>query len=830
MTSSGDLQDLLMCIPSLFSGITRTTHSQLDILDHVKFKKLEGLKDVESVFVLVLQTALMATVPSYSNHDVDLCLQKFGEGIEPSPLLISQEVADASPFPIETIVNDKRFQISIQLLKYKLDDEKGWQSNVECRDDNVISWISSILEPTISASIRHLTKTSAIPETVLFDLLLRKPSNELEYMSLFEIYCKWSEGVNLKDQEKLYYLKQFENFSGETYKNRNLIIPPAFANLFDYALRYKLETLPRLVQSFLDENNTKSPQILDQVSELIWKLCYDHSGKNTSRPSRFYKISQSRIIKVINRLISENENFDINVTTLLGVSNLTFYTDFRKSFTLFKEAKKRFDRWQLESFDIDGFEKIVSTVGGDIFPKSGTWSFEEVRIIRKDYNIKFLCNSILLLAVNSKNRNLVYREFFNVLKNSDAELLCQYPELWNFVLIKLNHHSMLNDVTCKELFELYLQKYDGHIRNHVALDLILNNIDHPKLFFDIIRKLDFREFDDLNLSRCISKLYKMAKIIGESDEGDVSLRSHEDPLTYPLGTDYDSSFYQLIDHYTDVVKPSKSKKKRVCDNYRLEKFDIMGFKTPIDLARYLYDSAKFKSSKLNSSYLLGESIVTPADTYERYMKMDACTKLTPVTISSLFVSVLRLREMSSYSSTKWISPVEERVAKHQIMSKMAKGEEDDNDEIELSSKPIDVALREFDRHVSRSYGDFVNGKVYPDDNLLAVYLKSVSEFRKMSRIYEFLDKMVDIRYPMKLLVFRLYLGIIPEADKQELLNCLNGYHKRFETLRKCRSEYELKMVKKNLEPITARGRFKDFVSKFEFTWDVIRNWEWPGKF
>ncbi|VEU24369.1 DEKNAAC105581 [Brettanomyces naardenensis] len=822
---SGDLQDFLMYIPFLLAK--PEIGEQLSrLVGNLKFKKLEGLRDVESVLVLVLQTIIMAVEPSYKNELVDECLDKFGEGIEPASLMISRETLQASPFPpemINLILQDRKFLLAIQLLKYKLSEENGWSANTECRDDNVASWIGSLFEPTIPQSARHLSKSESIPGIVVYDLLLRQPANELEYMTLFEIYCKWSEGVNLKDQERLYHLKQLENFEQETYKNRDLVIPPAFSNLFSYALRYKVETLPKLVQTFLDRNNTKSPQILEQISELIWQLSYDHSGKNTARPSRVYKMSQSKIIKVINRLISENDNFDIDVTTLLGVSNLTFYTNFRKSFTLFKEAKKRFDRWQLESFDIDGFEKIVATnSNGGIFPNSGTQSVEEARITRKDYNIKFLCNSILLLAVNSKNRDFVYRDFLNLLKRADIQLLECYPELWDFIMIKLNYHSMLNDSTCKELFSLYLEKYDGHPKNHAALDLIINNTNDPRLLLDIIQKLDFSEFDDLNLSRYISKLYKLAKMMSENQDSSSGKEFHLDKLS----EEESGSFYSLIDHYAEVVKPSKAGKKDTLVRNLPEKFDALGFDNPIDLARHLYTSSPFKSSRLNSSYLLGESILTPAKTYDRYMRMNIFTKITPITISSLFVSALRLKEMALYDNTKWISGLEHPVGTD--LKTEAEGESDEK--VGFSAEPVDVALREFDEHVSKSYGDLTNGRIYPDDNLLVVYLTAIGEFRKKDRIYGFLDKMVDLRYPVKMGMFKLYESLLPAIDRSELVDCLNDYHKQFEMLRKCRSEYELKMVKKKLEPVAASGRFADFVSRFEFTWDIIRNWEWPGKF
>lgn len=810
--SSGDLEDFLMCIPSLLSNDLATAGE--DHTSNIKFKKFDGLKDIESAFVLVLQTITSVLNPSYHSKYVDECLNAFGKNLKPYPLMVSQEIQNALPFSLtifQKISKDSNVLIAIQLLKFKLNQEKGWSLGNECRDDNVISWISSLFESTITDAISHLSRTTNIPDIIVFDLLLRKPMNELEYVSLYEIYCKWSREINLKDQEKLYYLKQFDSLARDTFVNRSLIIPPAFANLFNYAVRSKIETLPKLIGLFLDENNTKSSQILQQISEFIWQLSYDHTGNGNLAPSRFYKIAQSKLIRVVNSFTTNDKNFDIDVTTLLGVSNLTFYTSFKKSFTLFKEAKKRFDRWQLESFDIDDFEKVVTAGQADPFQTQRSKSIENVQAVRVDYNIKFLCNSILLLDVNQQNRSFVYKNFTNILKRADIKLLERYPELWEFIMIKLNYHSMLDDFNCADMFQIYLEKFDGHVKDHFVLDQLISHTNSLSLLSNIYEKLEISGFDDLNMSRYISKLYKMAKLTDKVNyiRANTSLGFTDSDLN----TQLEGTFYPLIDHYEEVVKPTKELKK-FTDRYDPAKFVTKKFKTPLELARYLYASAPFKSSKLNSSYLLGESLQDPAVTYNIYMGMNLYTKITTITISSLFIAALKLQKLGK--EIEWISPV------------VQTGEKNEKP-VEISTKPSDVAFREFDQHVCSSYGDFVTGKVYPNDNLLVLYLNASDRFDQKSRIFHFLDRMVDLRYPLKVGLFNVYLKILPRADREELLDCLNEYNRRFNALRQCNSEYELNMMKKKMDPVVARGRFVEFVSKFQFNWSVIRNWEWPGK-
>lgn len=796
ITHLGDLQEFLLCVPYVFGF----KHKVKKLAKPVKFKKLSGLQDAEAVFTLVLQTILMSLDPKYSSSDVDECLEMFGKGIEPSPLRLSKEVVDESPFAKESldrILQDKRFQVAIQLLKFKLNEEKGWTSKVESRDDNIMAWINSVFEPSTSKAILQVAKSSAMPTPIVFDALLRRPANELEYLALFGLYKKSSVDVNLKDQEKLYYLKQTAQQDQTLFIDRNVLLPPAFGNLFSYALRYKVETLPQLIELFLDKNNAQSPQIMDQLSEIIWQLSYDHSGKNTVKPSRHYKVSQSKMIRAINSL-TRKHGVELGVTTLLGVSTLAFFSDYRKSYNLFKEGKKSFHRWQLKSFDIDGFEKVVTTDDNtNAFTQPGVTGIDEMRLIRKDYNIKFLCNSIMLLQVDDSNqKEMVYRDIVGMLARSDPELLKVYPELWDFVLAKLNYHSMLTPSKCRELFDLYMKKYDGEVVNRSALDLLINNADDRRLLVDMLNTIKMDQLDDLSLSRFIAKLYKISKVYKPQSEMDAETASVED------GSNDDETLKPLLKHYRQVVRPQKYARAQdaAARADREVKFDALGFQDPVALARHLYEGAPFKSSRLNSSHLLGESIFSPAETYNRYMAMDRFTKNTPVTISALFVSILRLKELGLYEETKW------------------------ND-----TDPMDVALSEFDEHVCVSYGNFLDGRFYPDNNLLSVYLQANHDLRRNDRLYSFLDKMVDLHYSVHLGLFQLYLSLLPPFESQELVESLNAFAHRFETLRECESEYELNRMKRQLPPVEAGGRFKEFVGKLGFNWDIVRDWQWPGK-
>lgn len=707
-------------------------------------KSLRESKSVESAFVLILHTILKIQDPRYSNQIIDECLKDNTEDskLEASELFISKELIEDNVFSkeiLEKMIKDKDFQIAVQILKIRLNKQKGWKSNNECRDDNIIRWINSLVEPSISKCLIQLTKSKSIPEIIVYDLLLRKPANELEYKYFLEFYKNYSTELNLIDQEKLFHLKQFD-----LRFNRNIVIPPLFGNLFHVALRSNLEHLPVLIDLFLNENEISSSHTLEQIGEMIWYLSFDHTGEHLTKPSRYHNISQSKLIKAINYMTENNKALDIDVTSMLGVSNLSFYKDFGKSFQMFKNAKKQFDHWKLEKFQPKDFKKILvstKTKGSNQSPKINTELLNNIKI---DYNIKFLCNSILLLSVTKSNEAMICQDLSNILKKVEPEVLIKYPEIWKFVLIKLNYHKMLNEQMISMIFQEYMKVHRNHgMNNYFVLDTIINNTNKVSTLTSLIENLDTDSFDDNNKSHLISKLYKFAR--NSIDSGD----------------DYEC----------------------------------------LEMARRLYNESQFKSTRLNSSYLLGESIFSPLDTFERYNSINKYFKITQISISSLFVAVSKLYENGNYNSVKW-------------------GD---------FNEPLDFAIEEFNRNISRSYGDTTEGLLYPNDSLLILYIRVLKSFNKTQEIKGLLDRLIDLKYPVGTSLFRVYLASLNDWDQRELVKCLNAYDTRFKKLISCQNEYDLKKMREALPEIRAKGTFEDFVSRLEFNWGVVRRWNWPGR-
>lgn len=688
---------------------------------------------VESAFIIILHTIIKSAYIEYSNDYLDLYLNKLSQelNLKPTELFISEEVEKKCLF--KEALERSDFQIALQILQTRLHETYGWTKNREARHDNIITWINTLFEPSTTQCLISLTKSKSIPDIIAYDLLQRRISNELEYKYYFELYRNHSSELNLLDQEKLYHLKQYD-----TKYNRFLNIPTLFNNLFQFALRRNIEDLPLLIDLFLNENNISSEHSLQQISELIWHLSYDHTGEYMSKPSRYYHISHSKLVRAVNKMTESNKSLELDVTTMLGVSNLTYYRNHSNSIRMFKNAKKQFSHWQLSAFKSSEFKSVT--------PRSSNNKIENGELlhnIKIDNNIKFLCNSIMLLAVSNENKDVIGKDLSNIFKKIEPEILMKYPEVWEFVIIKMKYHGLINEKMIGMIFQEYLKFNSSYnINNYFVLDAIINNTGKSENLFSLIENLGLDKMDDNNIAHIISKFYKFAKNNSHKSESEACLEK----------------------------------------------------------ARELYQMQQFKSTRVNASYLLGESIFSPESTFERYNSISAYFKTTQISISSLFVSVYKLHELGIYNSTLW-----------------------------NEQKPLSFAMSEFDQKISKSYGDTADGLLYPNDNLLTIYIQVMKVFGKNKELHALLDRLVNLKYPLGIQLFSVYLESLNEFDRNELIRCLNAYDVRFQKLSECRSEYDLRRVKARLPKVAASGSFEGFVRNLDMNWDIVRRWNWPGR-
>lgn len=727
---TSNLQHVLSIISS--NPLLLNDSTDKKIID-MSVKSFKGLKSEESALVLVFHCIIKSLCPKYENQlaEETLKILKNQMKIEPHQLYLSEESLKSSIFgkDIGTIIANPDVQISVQFLKRKIAETQNWKLNVECRDDNIFQWINSLLETSTTNSLLTLSKSKNKPAFIVYDLLLRQPKSELEYKCFFEFYESYSCELNLIDQEKLHLLKQFDlNF------DRNLIIPPMFKNLFDYALRNKIDQIPILLNLFLKENHIADKRTLDQLGEMMWILSFDHSGEHINSPSKYHQISQTMLIKVINEIIVSERSLELDVSTMLGVSNLAYFKNKSKSIKMFNAAQKQFDHWQIQSFKQPSFKRVTPTS-----PHTSNISSSILNEMKIDYNIKFLCNSILLLSVDSENCDIIKQDLCGIFANIEPHVLFDYPEVYHFLFTKLHYHDMLDQNLNSNFFHQYLTRYkkDGFL-SPLILDTFITTTNKFKIIQRILEDISWSDLDDNNIAHIISKLYKIAQSPIEED--------------------------------------------------------VVG--DPLQIARDLYTKAGTMSSRINSAYLLGEAAFTPLETCNRYMSLNDHFKVTTHTISSLFISVLRMPV--GQQDISW------------------------NDQ-----KPIDFALQEFNKQVAKEYGDVHDGLIYPNDQLFTVYIESLQTFKRTKELGQFLFKLVDLKYPLSEKLFRTYLDTFDTYDSRELIDCLNLYQKNFEILRACGTEWKLKETKKRLPVVKAKGKFESFVKDLEMNWEIIGRWDWP---
>lgn len=695
------------------------------------FRSLEDLNTEESAFVLLVLCIIKCVDDSICGNNgkvIRKCLNtlKNDKGLNAIPMTLSSKLSDLAPFGkdnISKIVSDEDIQLALAFLNKKLGKDYSF--------DDIFMWINSLFEPSIPTALKQLVGTKTIPTTILYDILLRSPKNELEYQYSYEIYKSHYQKLNILDQEKFHQLKQFE-----THFNRQLVIPPLFMNLFKYALRHKCEDLPKLIGMFLESNSIPDENTINQLGEMAWYLSIDHTGEFIGKPSRHYYISQSMIIKSINEMIKEDKSLEVDVTTILAVSNLSYYKNPQKAYKLFKSAKQHFDHWKIQAFKPDNFERISSSSSsGENLPKN------IVNEMIEDYNIKFLCNSIILLHVNEENHLQISKDLRQIFQQVESKVLKDYPEVWGFILVKLSYHHMISGSIYGFLIDGYCSQIKLNNNSYpYALDVLIKDAKSFSSIQPILTNVNISKFDDNNIAHLISKLYKFGPGKLEDDLQHINV---------------------------------------------------------IELARDLYLRSPFKSSKVNSAYLLGESIVTPNETYERYISMNQNFKVSPLTISALFISISKMVEMGGYEDIKW-------------------GE----------STPVEFAFGQYDKYISQVFND---GLIYPNDHLLGIYIDVLKKFGEEERLTGLLDTLVDLKYPLGVKLFDKYLDGFGGWDKEELMNCLNTYNKGFQMVMKNDNDMRGGGKKMKLPKVTARGQFKKFVNGIELNWGVIGKWKWSGK-
>ncbi|KAG7701481.1 hypothetical protein KL915_000512 [Ogataea haglerorum] len=749
-SSSGSIQDTLLSL----------THASDNTGYH---KNLQKLTDEESVLSLLLHCMISAVDPRYKNAPAETLALSFRGGVRPVPLSVAKSTLEAFVFRQHwpAISSSESTLIAFQLLKQKLNQTRGWQTAAQS-DDDVLNWINSIFAPTLYRSVYALKNVSKVPVPVIYDILLRQPQNRQEFYSLLELYRHWGQDVALLDQEKWWYCSQLQEPTDPLF-NRKLLLPPAFSNLYLFALREAPEALETILDVFLLSN---SPELVPQIREILWRTALDVSGENNGWPCKHYYAAQSKLIAAINKANRESESDLIDCNIMLAASVVSYFSDRDKAYQLFKAAQAKFDRWQLDSFDIDGFERVLSQ------PRSSpSHTIEELRRLRTDFNVKSLCTSILLIQAQDGRYwgSEFADQLVSLMASLDSKLRDRYPEIWLFVIYKifttnvsLNRHQKIWN---------HFAARGSSDPNPRAVDILIDNIPSRSSVEQLLEAGDFA-LDNINLAHFVAKLYLFSKLrVPRRKVGPVREKN-------------------LVDRY-----------ERECDTIIEERasrqnLSVGVFETPVELARALFEQ-DHSSRQMVAKHLVGECLIDPAGAHTRYQQF--LDDNSPLALSSLFLAALRLRELRTYDSVVW----------------------DDK-------TPLDFAIQEFDLRTNRAYKDNPD-LMYPTENLLLVYIKALGEFERRAELTSLIWRLVDLRFPMIAELFEAYLSYFSESDAKQLVHGLNQYAEYRASLADVRTEGELARLNQSRPVEFSDGSFSKFLDALDINWDIIKWWEWPEK-
>ncbi|KAG7832190.1 hypothetical protein KL920_000525 [Ogataea angusta] len=726
-------------------------------------KDLRKLADEESVLSLLLHCMVSAVDPRYKNAPAESLALSFSGRVEPVPLAVETSALDAFVFRQHwpAISSSKSTRIAFQLLKQKLNQTKGWEV-ADLRDNEVLSWINSIFAPTLFRSVYALKNASKVPVPVIYDILLRRPQNKQEFYSLLELYKHWGQDVVFLDQEKWWYRSQLQEPTDPMF-DRKLLLPPVFSNLYFFALRECPDTLEDILSVFLMGS---SAELVPQIREVLWHTALDVSGENNNWPCKHYYQAQSRLIEAINAANEGSETDLVDFNTMLVASVISYFNDRDKAYQLFKAAQAKFDRWQLDSFDIDGFERVLSQ------PRpSPSHTIEELRRLRTDFNVKSLCTSILLLHTQDEPSwgSEFADQLVSLVSSLDRKLIQRYPEVWLFVVYKIfttnvsanRHQKIWNHFVARNNFDV----------NPRAVDILIDNIPSRSSLVQLLEAGDFA-LDNINLAHLVAKLYLLSKVCVPPKRSGPARENN------------------LIDRY-EREQDSILEERALRQN-----LSIGVFETPIELARALFEQ-DHSSRQMVAKHLLGECLIDPADAHTRYQHFLA--ENSPLALSSLFLAALRLRELEKYDTVFW----------------------DDK-------TPLDFAIHEFELRTSQAYMDNPD-LMYPTENLLLVYIKALGEFDRRAELTSLIWRLVDLRFPMTAELFEAYLSYFSRNDARQLINGLNQYAEYRASLAQVRTEGELARLKQGRRLKFRDGSFSKFLNALDINWDIIKSWDWPEK-
>ncbi|CDK24168.1 unnamed protein product [Kuraishia capsulata CBS 1993] len=644
-----------------------------------------------------------------------------------------------------------KHQLNVLLRKFLKMRSVLKDTGLDINPNEFPHWFNAVTAADLGDALQALRKCqSKVPDFITHDVLLRAPDCQ-DFPRWLVEFKRNSKRVVSTDQNML----------------QQYTVPPILHSLIQNCMQYDIPQLIPSLRKYLKEvtvkdlNADSTSLVISQMNEVIWYI--SSLQKLTSRDPNYHATIQKAQALVAKFAIEFSDGANakdiLDVNGLLGLAYSMSLTNSTETRSLISMAKDNFDLWKLESFSLPEFEhvnkkRVIHHQGLD-------W---QTRLL---IEIRFIL--VELVCCNTPEELKKVLEKAIPLKQ---RIISIFPDFYGRVLSKMDQLGILTERRAILAWESYLVQNPAQLDHELLKHALyaIDNIPRKNTLLKQTVALGFETSPDIALSY-IKKLYSYGLL--------RSRRNNAEP----------------VQGVFTVLKDLK-------DAASLTHFEVPGFQSAVDLARYLYVHLEQKDRSTISVHLYYEALLNPETALERYMELSHPEKF----VWSLLLAVYRADELPKFQEKemKW----GDRYA-------------------------IDVAIEEFQNVInfmSSSHGPKAQSTVQ-NSRTWVLYIRLLSKYNSQSWLNDILQWWVDTRIvPTRSLLACLLAHL---NDSTELYNFVMAYQRREERYHDgtVRSELEMKHLKSK-DKYLAIPKFDStmdkFVGRMEANYSVLREWDWPN--
>lgn len=229
--------------------------------------------------------------------------------------------------------NDFSEILEMSLLCFLIISKKAYKQQYSI-DDDLISWILSIMTSGVSRSCESLKNLANIPPFILCDILRRTPMSKNEFYLQADIWLDFMPSIGIAYHNRIKHLKSCIN------------------NMIFYGIQYDSHKLPELLFRTLEFFSSTTTgfkfQLITQdfLNGIIWKLVFDYLRSSIPyKPNIMTNIikTQEIVVHHLSKVGDNNEkvnsklNMEGNMGVVLSINNVSQ----EKAEKLFRIAEKK---------------------------------------------------------------------------------------------------------------------------------------------------------------------------------------------------------------------------------------------------------------------------------------------------------------------------------------------------------------------------------------------------------------------------------------------------------------------------------------------------------